>query len=291
MFAQTELALDACFDRLYTDYHLKINNGGVKMIKSVSEALSLKGKNTIVTGGAKGIGLGITEAFAQQGANVAIFARDEAAANDAVRDLKSRFGGQFSFYAADIANMDSCREAVSNYIKDYGTVDVLVNNAGIGTMGSLLSMDEDMSSWFECINVDLHGGARMCYLVCKHMRDAGKGGRVINITSNAGEIVNAPFLTAYATAKAGFNHFTKCLAAELAPFKIRVNAIAPGFTHSNFAKDAPPEAIKALCENIPIGRFADAIEIGILAAYLASDAADIVTGAVFTADGGYALQH
>ena len=261
------------------------------MFATVSEGLSLKGKNTIITGGGKGIGLGITTAFAQQGANVAIFARDEKAAQEVVDDLKGKYEGKFVFFSADITDMNSCREAVDRYIGEYGSIDVLVNNAGIAAGGGLLTWDEDLSAYFNCINTDLHGGVRMCYLVCKHMRDAGKGGRIINITSNAGEIINMPFLTAYATAKAGFNHFTKCLAAEVAPYKIRVNAIAPGFTKSNFSKNIPEEGLKRMNETIPIGRLAEAIEIGVLAAYLASDAADIVTGAVFTADGGFALQH
>jgi NAD(P)-dependent dehydrogenase (short-subunit alcohol dehydrogenase family) len=148
-----------------------------------------------------------------------------------------------------------------------------------------------MTSWFECFDIDLHGAVRLCYLLGKHMRDAGKGGRIINITSNAGEIINAPFLTAYATAKAGLNHFTRCLAAELAPLGIRVNAIAPGFTKSNFTKGIPEEFVKAISGTVPIGRFAEAVEIGALAAYLASDASDAMTGAVLTIDGGYSLQH
>jgi NAD(P)-dependent dehydrogenase (short-subunit alcohol dehydrogenase family) len=131
----------------------------------------------------------------------------------------------------------------------------------------------------------------MCYFVAKHMRDSGKGGHIVNITSNAGEMINAPFLTAYASAKAALNHFTRCIAAELAPHNIRVNAIAPGFTKSNFTKGIPEEAMKFLSQQVPIGRFAEAIEIGALAAYLASDASDLVTGAVFTADGGFSLQH
>ena len=261
------------------------------MFTTVSEGLSLKGKNTIITGGAKGIGLGITTAFAQQGANVAIFARDGAAAADVISDLKSKYDGQFTFYSADISEMGSCKNAVDSYIKDHGSVDVLVNNAGIAKSGGLLTMDEELTSWLECFNVDLHGGVRMCYLVSKHMCNAGKGGRIINITSNAGEIVNAPLLTAYAAAKAGFNHFTRCLAAELAQYKIRVNAIAPGFTYSNFMKGIPEDALKALTANIPIGRIAEAIEIGALAAFLASDAADIITGTVLTADGGFSIQH
>ena len=261
------------------------------MFNTISEAFSLEGRNAIVTGGAKGIGLGITTAFAQQGANVAIFARDKTAATEVIAELGSKYSGKFTYYEADVSNMQSCRDAVGGYIAEQGDIDILVNNAGIGTAGPLLEMDNDLSSWFECFNVDLHGGVRMCYLVCKNMRDSGKGGHIVNITSNAGEIVNAPFLTAYASAKAAFNHFTRCLAAEVAPYKIRVNAIAPGFTFSNFSKGMPEGAYESLCKDIPIGRFAEAIEIGALAVYLASDASDISTGAIFTADGGYAIQH
>ncbi len=259
-------------------------------LKSMENAYSLEGKNCIITGGAKGIGLGITTAFAHQGANVAIFARDEASAAKVIEEYNARYKGEFSFYKTDVGNTASCREAVQAYMNDHDRIDVLVNNAGIGTAGPFMDMDEELTDWFECFNIDLHGAARMCYYVLKYMREQ-KSGHIVNITSNAGEIINKPFLTAYAASKAAFNHFTKCLAAETAPYGIRVNAIAPGFTFSNFSKGIPDEVYKSLCEDIPIGRFAEAFEIGALAAYLAGDISDIVTGAVFTADGGYALQH
>jgi NAD(P)-dependent dehydrogenase (short-subunit alcohol dehydrogenase family) len=260
-------------------------------IKSMENAFSLKGKNAIVTGGNKGIGLGITQALAHQGANVAIFARDEASAVDVISDLNKKYDGKFAFYKTDISDMDNCRESVNRCIKGFQSIDILVNNAGIATGGNLLDLEEDLSSWFRCFDVDMYGAVRMCYLVCKHMRDMGKGGRVINITSNAGEICNKPSLTSYAAAKAALNHFTRCIAAELAEYGIRVNAIAPGFTFSNFSKNIPEEYYKIMCETIPIGRFAEAIEIGALAAFLASDASDAMTGSILTMDGGYGLQH
>ena len=259
-------------------------------IRSMENAFSLKGKNTIVTGGAKGIGLGIATAFAHQGANVAIFARDAAAAESVVKEFSGKYEGKFCFYKTDISSMQSCRDSVSRYVSDNKTIDVLVNNAGIGTAGRFIDMDEELTSWFECFDVDLHGAARLTYQVVKHMINAGSG-HIINITSNAGEIINKPFLTAYAASKAAFNHFTRALAAEVAPYGLRVNAIAPGFTFSNFSKNIPEEMYNAMCAEIPIGRFAEAVEIGALAAFLASDASDAITGSVFTADGGYALQH
>ncbi len=261
-------------------------------ITSMENAFSLTGKNAIVTGGSKGIGLGIATAFAHQGANVAVMARDEASAKDVIKDLKSKYKGKFEFYKTDIAEFDNCKASVAAAIKDFGSIDVLVNNAGIGTVGDLLDMDEDLTDWFKCQDIDLNGAVRMSYLVCKHMRDTGKGGRVINITSNAGAMCNQePRMIAYAAAKAALNHFTKVLATEVCQYGIRVNAIAPGFTFSNFTKGVPQEAFEAMCKTIPIGRFAEAVEMGALASYLASDASDAMTGAVLTIDGGFSLTH
>lgn len=261
-------------------------------ITSMENAFSLKGKNAIVTGGNKGIGLGIATAFAHQGANVIIMARDEVTAGQVIEDFKSKYSGTFAFYKTDIADYKNCKASVASAIKDFGNIDVLVNNAGIGTIGNLLDMDENMTDWFKCQDIDLNGAVRMCYLVGKHMRDMGKGGRVINITSNAGAMCNQnPTMIAYAAAKAALNHFTKVFASEVCGYGIRVNAIAPGFTFSNFTKNVPQDMYDAMCKTIPIGRFAEAIEMGALAAYLASDASDAMTGIVLTVDGGYSLNH
>jgi len=260
-------------------------------IESMANAFSLKGKTAIVTGGSRGIGLGIATAMAQCGADVAIFARNEEAGQKVVREFQEKYDGKFAFYKTDITDTQSAVASVNACIRDFGSVDILVNNAGVGPMGGLLDQKEDLSGWLECFDVDLHGAVRMCYLVARHMRDTGKGGRIINITSNAGEIVNLPFITAYATAKAALNHFTRVVAAELAPLKIRVNAIAPGFTLTDFTNRIPPDALEPLFKSIPLGRFIDPIEIGALAVYLASDASEAVTGAVFTIDGGYSLLH
>ena len=259
-------------------------------ITSMENAFSLIGKNAIVTGGNRGIGLGITQAFAHQGGNVAILCRQEASANEVIADLSAKYTGKFKFFKCDITNYDDCKSAVKGVLDEYGAIDILVNNAGAGFGGDLLDMDEDLGMWFDCFDLDLHGAVRMSYLVGRHMRDSGRGGRVINITSNAGEIVNKPHpLTPYSCAKAALNRLTKCLAHEWAKYDIRVNAIAPGYTFSDMSNRMPEESKKLLCEKIPIGRFGEAIEIGALAAYLASDASDVMTGMVLTADGGYSL--
>ncbi|MCL1835381.1 MAG: SDR family oxidoreductase [Oscillospiraceae bacterium] len=259
-------------------------------ITSMENAFSLAGKTAIVTGGNRGIGLGISTALAHHGANVAILCRDGDSAAGVVADFSGKYAGRFKHYHCDITNFDSCKAAVEGVIGDFGAINILVNNAGAGFGGDLLDMDDDLSMWFGAFDLDLHGAVRMCYLVGKHMRDAGNGGRVINITSNAGNIVNKPFpLTPYSCAKAALNRLTKCLGNDWAKYGIRVNAIAPGYTHSNMSDNMPQEAQQMLIDKIPVGRFGEAVEIGALAVYLASDASDIMTGVVLTADGGYSL--
>ena len=259
-------------------------------ITSMEGAYSLDGKTAIVTGGTRGIGFGIATAFAHQGANVAILCRDEAKAAAAIAELSEKYAGTFKFYKTDISDMQNCRDSVAKIIEDFKQIDILVNNAGIGVVGNVLDMDEDLSKWFRCFDIDLHGAMRMSYLVGKHMREHKKGGRIINITSNAGAIVNIPdLMPAYSCSKAALNQLTKCLAYEFAKFGVRVNAIAPGFTFSDLSSKMPKEVYDETCQKIPAGRFGEAVEIGALASYLASDSSDILTGAVITIDGGYSL--
>ncbi|MBQ8974995.1 MAG: SDR family oxidoreductase [Oscillospiraceae bacterium] len=259
-------------------------------IASMEGAFCLRGKNAIVTGGNRGIGLGIATAFAQQGANVAIMCRNRQSAEKVVAEFSGKYEGKFAFYELDITDMGKCRAAVDACVADFGGVDILVNNAGVAVAGPVLDMDEELTDWFRCIDVDLSGAMRMSYIVGKYMRDAGKGGKVINITSNSGAIINKPLTFApYHAAKAALNHLTRDLAVEWGQYGICVNAIAPGYTYSDLMKDMPEDAAREILEKIPGGRFGQAIEIGALAVYLASEASNVVTGAIITADGGYSL--
>jgi NAD(P)-dependent dehydrogenase (short-subunit alcohol dehydrogenase family) len=260
------------------------------MIESLQNAYSLEGKNAIVTGGNRGIGLGIAEAFAQQGASVAILARDAAKAQTVVDDLAAKYPGKFAFYATDITSRENCKVSAEAVVRDFGGIDILVNNSGIGIVGGFLDMPEDLSPWNLCLDVDLNGAFRMCYYVGRHMRERGKGGRIINISSNSGAIVNKPLmLGAYSVAKAGINMLTKNLAVEMGQYGVTVNAIAPGYTWSTLMDFMPEEDRKANIEKMPAGRFGSAIEIGALAVYLASEAGEMMTGMVCTIDGGYSL--
>ena len=257
------------------------------MIDSMKNAFCLKDKVAIVTGGDTGIGFGIATAFAEQGANVAIFCRRQDRAEEALEKL-GKIGGTHRWYKTDITDYDNCKASVDAVMADYGTIDILVNNGGVAAMGNILEYGEDLKEWFHCIDVDLNGAFRLCYLVGKIMREKGKG-KVINVTSNSGEMCNIPSFTPYNVAKAGLNRLTKCLAWEWGPYHINVNAIAPGYTHSNLSSEAPKEVEEMLTRNIPYGRYGEPIEIGALAVYLASEASDIMTGAVLTIDGGYSL--
>jgi NAD(P)-dependent dehydrogenase (short-subunit alcohol dehydrogenase family) len=272
------------------------------MIKNMQDAFTLKGKNAIVTGGNRGIGRGIATAFAQQGASVAILARDGKTAGEVVSELEAAHPGEtshpgqkFAFYATDITSRENCKASVEAVIRDFGGVDILVNNSGIGTDGGILDMPEDLAPWEMCLNVDLSGAMRMCYYVGRHMRERGSRdhdfrGKIINISSNAGKIVNKPMiLTAYSVAKAGINALTRNLAVELGQYGVNVNAIAPGFTMSPLLAQMPEEDAKINIAKMPVGRFGETIEIGALAVYLASEASEMMTGMICTIDGGYSL--
>ena len=262
----------------------------IQPITKMEGAFCLKGKNVIVTGGNRGLGLGIAEAMAQVGANIAIFCRDAAKAAEALETLKP-YGTTCKSYSCDVVDMQSVRDAVAAAYADFGNIDILVNNAGVSCTKSLLDMDEDLTDWYRVINTDLNGCVHMTYEVAKRMRDAGKGGSIVNVTSNAGFMVNhGQPMSPYSSAKAAMNHFTRCMACELAPYDIRVNGIAPGFTNSELSVHIPPENMARINTQTVAGRFGEPIEVGALAVFLASPAAAQNTGTVQVIDGGYMLR-
>ena len=261
----------------------------IPFITSMKQAFDISGKNAIITGGNGGIGLGIAKAMAEMGANVAIFCRNMEKAENALKELNA-IGGKHQVFACDITKMDSVRKAVAEAYAAYGNIDFLVNNSGIGGGGKLLDQDADLVNWQATIETDLIGMAHMIHEVGKRMRDSGKGGSIVNITSNAGVIVNKDLdMSAYAAAKAGANRFTKTMAWELGEFDIRVNAIAPGFIHAGFGANPSPIINKLVDAQQPLKRMGEAIEIGALAVYLCSPAAANLTGEVIVLDGGYTL--
>jgi NAD(P)-dependent dehydrogenase (short-subunit alcohol dehydrogenase family) len=262
----------------------------IMIIASMKNAYSVQGKTVVVTGGSKGIGFGIATAFAEQGANVALIARDESCGHSAASGLASEYSGIFKFYKADVSCMSECKDAVVRIIEDYKQIDVLVNNAGSTPNGDLLNMDEEVSDYFACINLDLHGVVRMTYLAGRHMRDMGKGGKIINISSNSGAMANRLInIAPYCTAKAGVNQFTRAMALELARYNIQINAIAPGYTWSEVITKLARTTLDGMAAVTPDGRLGTPLEVGALAVFLASAAANHITGAIIAIDGGHSV--
>ena len=261
----------------------------ISYIKTMKNVLDLSGKTAIVTGGNGGIGLGIAKAFAECGVNVAVLCRNMTKADSAIKQL-NEIGGKHKVYTCDILIPKSIREAVDAVCKDYGNIDILVNNSGVAVSKKFLDMEPDFSDWRYVVDTNLTGLAQMTYEVAKRMRDAGKGGVIINNTSNAGSITcNGMNISSYCASKAGADHFTRCMAVELAEYDIRVNAIAPGFIKAGFGENPTQLLLNLVEAKQPLKRMGEAIEIGALAVFLASPAAAHITGEVIKVDGGYTL--
>jgi len=256
-------------------------------IETMAGAFDVAGKNVVVTGGNRGIGLGISTAFAQSGANVAVLCRNEESGKEVVESL-SKYGGRHTCISADVADNASVTAAAKRVYEFFDHVDVLVNNAGIGSTTNFFAPD-GLKEWHRVIDTNLHGVANMVYAIVPGMKDSGRGGTIINISSIGGQRVsnsrdhhNSP----YNASKAGLDIFSKYLALTLGDYGIRCNSIAPGMTHSDLDKDLPPSAIKMVEKMLPTHRFGEPIEIGALCIFLASQAGVHITGTVIVHDGG-----
>jgi len=249
----------------------------------MKSAYDVKGKNVIVTGGNRGIGRGIVQAFAESGANVAIFCRNVESGEKAVAEI-AEFGGKNAVFKCDISDYESVKAAIAEVCDFYGSVDVLVNNAGVATHEPFIS-ENGLKEWYRVIGTDLHGPANMIFEIVPKMIEAGKGGVILNISSVAGmRVSNAP----YNAAKAGLDIFSRYLAVNLGEYGIRVNSILPGPIHSDLDSGLPPKIVDLIKNELPAHRFGEPIEVGALCVYLASPAGAMVTAANWTFDGGMA---
>ncbi len=261
-----------------------------KPISNMTDAFSVKGKNVIVTGGNRGIGLGISTAFAQSGANVAILCRNKEG-GDKVAESLNQYGGTCFCVACDTSSFESVQNAVKEIYKVFPEVNVLVNNAGVSTVTKFLD-DKGLNEWHRVVNTDLHGPAYMIYEVAPKMIEAGKGGSIINISSIGGQGVGGTKhhpKASYHASKAGLEMLTKALAVEFGDYGIRVNVVEPGPTHSDLDKDLPPDAFAKIENSMPMHRFGEPIEIGALCVFLSTDAANQMTGTINVHDGGMVL--
>ena len=242
----------------------------------------LEGKVAVITGASRGIGKAIAMAFAKEGANVAFtdIVKDENFENTE-KELNA-LGIKAKGYVSDAGDFEGSQKTVDEILKDFGRVDVLVNNAGITRDNLLLRMTEDQ--WDLVIKVNLKSVFNMTKAVLRTMMKQ-RSGSIINISSVVGVSGNAGQAN-YSASKAGIIGFTKSVAKELGSRNIRSNAIAPGFIMTDMTKQLPEDVKKDWYKNIPLGRGGEPEEVAKVAVFLASDLASYVTGQVINVCGG-----
>ncbi len=247
--------------------------------------LSLKGKNALVTGGTRGIGRAVVELLADAGANVAFTFRssvDEAAA--LASHIESKSVKALSIQG-DAADFEAAGAAVQQVIDTWNTLDVLVNNAGVTRDGLLLRIGEN--DWDAVIQTNLKSVFNFCKAAYRPMMKQ-RSGKIINMASIVG-VVGNPGQTNYAASKAGIIGFSKSLAKELGSRGITVNVVAPGFVATDMTENLSEQAREAMLGSVPLGRPATTSDVAAAVLYLASSAADYVTGHVLHVDGGLAM--
>jgi 3-oxoacyl-[acyl-carrier protein] reductase len=245
----------------------------------------LEGKVAIITGAARGIGEGIALKFAEHGANIAFtYVSDSSAEKAKVLEEKiNAMGVRCKSYKSNAGDFAQCEAFVNDVLKEFGKVDICVNNAGISKDNLLLRMTPEQ--WNDVIQVNLNSVFYMTKQVIKPMMKA-RSGSIINMSSIIGEIGNAG-QSSYAASKAGIIGFTKSVAKELGSRNIRCNAIAPGFVETDmtsYLKEG--EAADKYRSGIPLGRFATVEDIANTALFLASDMGAYITGQTISVCGG-----
>lgn len=242
----------------------------------------LKNKNVLITGASRGIGRGIATVMAGYGANIAIvYAGNKQMAESAKAEILA-MGVKAETYQCDVSDFTLSKAVIEKVISDFGSIDVLVNNAGITNDKLLLRMSED--DWDKVLDINLKGSFNMIKHVTSSMMRARKG-RIINLSSVTGLMGNMGQVN-YAASKAGVIGLTKSVAKELATRNITCNAIAPGFIQSDMTDALTDEQKDYILKGVPLGSVGKPEDVGELAAFLASDKASYITGQCIKVDGG-----
>ena len=249
------------------------------------ELFDLTDKVAIVTGGNGGIGLGIAKGLAGSNASVVVAARNADKTVAAVRELQA-LGSDASGVSLDVSDEESIKAAVAETVDRYGRLDILVNNAG--TTVRSRPEDYEASDWDLVQDVNLRGAFLCCREAYPHMIRQG-GGKIINIGSMT-SIFGLDWGAPYAASKGGIVQLSKSLAIAWAKDNIQVNAILPGWVHTELTapiKDRFPDRYRAVTARIPQGRWAEPDELAGASVFLATSASDYVTGTALPVDGGY----
>lgn len=246
----------------------------------------LDGKVALVTGGASGLCKAIAWGFACHGADLALVDRDVAAAASCAREIAAATGRRVCSFGADVSAEGEVGSAVADVLRTFGTIDILLNGAGHNIRKPLLEFTRD--EFDSLLHVHVRGAFLFCRAVGRVMQDR-RAGTIINIASIAGH-VGLREISAYAAAKGALVQLTRAFALEMAPFGVRVNAIAPGFIDTPLTRQRASASRREIENASPLGRFGRADELIGPAVFLASEASSFVTGTSLLADGGWTAQ-
>ncbi len=245
--------------------------------------INLKEKNAIVTGATRGIGKAIALKLASQGANIAVLCvGSQEDADKALAEIEA-LGVKAAFYRCDVSSMDETKAVVKQVIKDFGGVDILINNAGVTRDGLMLTMKD--ADWDLVLDINLKGAFNMIK-ACYQGFIRRKSGKIVNISSVSGMMGNAG-QTNYSASKAGLIGLTKSVARELAQRNVNCNAVAPGFIKTDMTANISED--NDLMVGLPTKRMGTPDDIANAVAFLVSDEASYITGEVLRVDGGMAM--
>jgi NAD(P)-dependent dehydrogenase (short-subunit alcohol dehydrogenase family) len=247
---------------------------------------NLSGKVAIVTGASSGLGRHFALTLAKHGMRVMLASRRIPALQEVAKEIVTA-GGQASVVRLDVTDPDSIRDAVAECERAYGSIDVLVNNSGINITKPAL--EQTVADWDAVMNTNLRGVFLMAVEVARSMRNANRGGSIINIASIMG-LRQAGQVLPYAVSKAGVIQLTKTLALEMARHQIRVNAIAPGYIETNINREHfATDAGKTMIKRIPQRHLGQPQDLDGALLLLASDGGAFMTGSIVTIDGGHVV--
>lgn len=248
----------------------------------------LKGKTAIITGATAGIGRGIAKTFAKNGASIALIGTNKERAQKVLEEcesLKSDENQKFNVYLVDVSNTEEVKSTLDQVLTDFGTVDILINNAGIVRDTLLMKMSEEDFDRVLAVNL------KSVYNTCKALVRAfmkQKKGKIVNITSVVGLTGNAGQCN-YAASKAGVIGFTKSLAKEVASRNINVNCVAPGYTATEMTDKLSDDVKNSILKSVPMKKMGSTDDIANACLFLSSDQSDYITGQTLTVDGGMVM--
>jgi 3-oxoacyl-[acyl-carrier protein] reductase len=242
----------------------------------------LEGKTALVTGASKGIGRMIAQKFAEHGANVAFTYLSSVEKGEALEQELQAYGTKVKGYRSDASKFDEAEKLISDIVAEFGTLNIVVNNAGITKDGLLMRMTEE--NWDDVMNVNLKSVFNVTKAASKIMMK-NRAGVFINISSVVGVQGNAGQAN-YAASKAGIIGFSKSIAKELGSRNIRTNVVAPGFIRTEMTDVLDPKVVEGWTAGIPLKRGGETTEVADACVFLASDMATYITGQVLAVDGG-----